>query len=196
MCRYWLAPVTIILALTSGKTARAEDQAAMAVVDKAIKAMGGEANLMKVKAATWNGKGKFYGLGGGEGLDYTGNWAFHGPRLFRMVVELDLTGQKVKQTIVVNGDKGWIKNGDMVGDMDKDVLAEHQDQAYANWTVYVNPLALKDKTVDLSLVGDVEIYKRITVGIRVVSKGHRDINLYFDKKTGLLVKGEWRVKDT
>ena len=33
------------------------------------------------------------------------------------------------------------------------------------------------------------------MGVKVSSKGHRDVDLYFDKETGLLVKTEGRVKD-
>jgi hypothetical protein len=33
------------------------------------------------------------------------------------------------------------------------------------------------------------------VGVKVSSKGHRDVDLYFSKKTGLLVKWETIVKE-
>jgi hypothetical protein len=33
------------------------------------------------------------------------------------------------------------------------------------------------------------------VGVRVSSKGHKDINLFFDKNSGLLVKVEYRTFD-
>jgi hypothetical protein len=33
------------------------------------------------------------------------------------------------------------------------------------------------------------------VGVRVQSNGHRDIDLYFDKESGLLVKTESRILD-
>jgi hypothetical protein len=194
MSRFWFAPIAISVALIGVNAGRADDQAAArAVVDKAIMAMGGEANLAKIKAATFKGKGKFYGLGG-EGLDYTGDWAFQGIKQMRVLVDLDFMGQKVSQTVVLNSDKGWIKTGAMAAEMDKDVLAEQQEQSHANWVAYVNPAALKHH--ELSLVGEAQIDSRPAVGVRAVSKGHRDLNLYFDKETGLLLKGEWRVKDT
>jgi hypothetical protein len=183
----------VILGITG--SSRADDPAeARAVLDKAIKALGGEAKLGKIKAATWKGKGKFYGLGG-EGIDYTGDWSFQGTRQFRVVLEIVVNGQNIKQTIVLNGDKGWIKINDTVMDMDKEMLTEQQEQLHANWAAYVMPLALADKSFNLSLIGKMEIDKRPAIGIRAASKGHRDLNLYYDQETGLLVKGEWRVKD-
>ena len=38
------------------------------------------------------------------------------------------------------------------------------------------------------------VEKRAALGVKVSSKGHRDVDLYFDKETGLLVKTETRVK--
>src|SRR5262249_42136951 len=164
------------------------------IVDKAIKALGGEAKLTKAKAITWKGKGKFYGLGE-QGIDYTGEWAVQGSRQFRVAIDTEIMGQKFRQPSVGNGDKGWIKNNDQVIEMDKDMLAEHQEQMFSNWVGFANPVALKDKAFELSSVGETKINERPAVGIRAVSKGHRDINLYFDKETGLMLKGEWRVKD-
>jgi hypothetical protein len=46
----------------------------------------------------------------------------------------------------------------------------------------------KDKSRELSLVGEDKVDGRPVVGIRVASKGHKDISLFFDKETGLLSK--------
>ena len=54
---------------------------------------------------------------------------------------------------------------------------------------------LKDKGFTLAALGDVKVGKRDAVGLRVSHKGHRDINLFFDKKTHLLLKSERRAKD-
>jgi hypothetical protein len=201
MSKHLYAPIVVgLLVAWSGDhattaVARADDQAdAKAIIDKAIKAMGDEAKLTKYQGATWKGKGKFYGLGG-EGLDYTGDWAFQGASKYRVVIDLDVMGQKVQQTIVVNGDKGWVKLNNDTKEMDKEMLAEQQEQMFANWHAFSMPAALKGKQFELSTLGETEIDKRKAVGVRAASKGHRDLNLYFDKETGLPIKDEWRVKD-
>ena len=56
-------------------------------------------------------------------------------------------------------------------------------------------MPLKGKAFRLAPLGEVNIDKRPARGVWVSSKGHRDVNLYFDKETGLLVKTETRVKD-
>ena len=44
-------------------------------------------------------------------------------------------------------------------------------------------------------LGEVKVDGQPALGIRVSSKGHRDVNLYFDKAKGLLVKVETRDVD-
>ena len=53
---------------------------------------------------------------------------------------------------------------------------------------------LKDKKYKLSPLGEVKVEGRDAVGVQVSCKGHKDVNLYFDKETNLLAKGEWNVK--
>ena len=75
------------------------DDGARAVVNKAIKAAGGEKALTKHQAATWTEKGTYYGMG--DGLPFTGKYAMQLPDKFRMEVEGVFT-------LVINGKKGWI----------------------------------------------------------------------------------------
>jgi hypothetical protein len=192
---HWCLPVAISLVLIGINSSPADDQAnARAIVDKYLTALGGQEKLAKIKAVTLKGKGKFFGLGG-DGIDYIGEWAFQGMNQFRLILEIEIMGQKINQTIVVNGDKGWVKINTMLKEMDKETLAEQKEQLYANVVVYAMPQMLKDKSIELSTLGEIEIDKKPAVGVRVSSKGHRDLNLYFDRDSGLMVKGEWRVKD-
>jgi outer membrane lipoprotein-sorting protein len=195
MRRNWKALVAVGVVLGVAAPGRADDQTqARAVVAKAIKAMGGEANLKQFKGASWKGKGKFYALGG-QGLDYTAEWAFQGPKKYRVAIDAEIGGQKVQQILVINGDKGWVKINDLLMDMNKETLEEQQEQVFINWVTFVMPAALLDKSFELSLLGEMEVDKRPAVGVRAVRKGHRALNLYFDKETGLLVRAEYRVKD-
>jgi hypothetical protein len=51
---------------------------------------------------------------------------------------------------------------------------------------------LNDKNMTLTPLGDAKVKGKDAVGVRVASKGHRDVNVYFDKKTGYLLKTEGR----
>ena len=63
------------LALALTGTLRAEEP--KEIIDKAIKAAGGEEKLAKFKAHTWAAKGTYYGAG--DGMPYTAEYAVQAP---------------------------------------------------------------------------------------------------------------------
>lgn len=177
-----LPPFLLCLVLLS-QTCVADDQAdARALVEKAIAAIGGEAKLAKFTAETWKSKGTYYGMG--DGVPYTGNYSLHWPGKFRMEIE----GVFV---IVLNNDKGWVKAGDMVTELNADQFKHQQEEHYGGWVASLLPL--KEKEFKLSTTGESKIDNRDCLGVRVSREMHRDVNLYFDKQTGLLAKCEHNV---
>lgn len=182
----------VALALTAA-AARADDKAdTRAVIDKAIQARGGEEKLAKVKAVHFKGKGKFYGMG--DGIDYTGDWTIQPPDKVRFQFDFEVNGMRVAFVIVFDGKKGWMKINENTMDMDEDAVTEIKEDVYAGRVESLVPL-IKDKGFELSPLGEVKIGDHQAVGVRIAHKGHRDINLYFDKKTGLPVKSERMIKD-
>jgi hypothetical protein len=183
------------LALAAPVVARADDQADLRkVIDKAIKAAGGEENLTKYKGETFKMKGKFYGMG--EGVPYTAEFAVQLPDKSRVQVDGDLNGQKVNFFVRVNdGKKVWMKriNQETAEVTDKDELAEVKEDAYTERVSSLVPL--KEKGYELAALGEVKLDDKPAIGIRISHKGHRDVNLFFDKDSGLLVKREATVKD-
>jgi hypothetical protein len=172
-------------------TARADDQADLKkVIDKAIQAVGGEAKLAKFNALTFKGKGKFYGMG--EGIDYTGEWSVQQPDKLRFQFD---SGGNFTLVRVVNGDKIWMKiaGQEAMAVDDKDEIAEAKEAAYAGWVATLLPL--KDKGFTFAALGEVKVDDKPAVGVRVSHQGHRDVNLFFDKNKGWLVKTETVVKD-
>ncbi len=169
----------------SGGVARADDQAdCRAIIDKAIKAAGGEEKLSKHNAQTWNEKGTYYGMG--AGVPYTGKYAVQWPGQFRMEIEGVFT-------IVLDGDKGWIMSAGGTMELTKEQLQEQKEEQYHGWVTTLLPL--KDKAFELKPLGESKVGDRPASGVRVSRKDHRDVNLYFDKDNGLLLKRESRVKD-
>lgn len=172
--------------------ARADDAAdARAVVEKAVKAHGGQENLDKFPAHSLQFKGNFHGMG--QAIPMTGVVAVQGLEKQKLDVEVEAGGQKFRVVTVLDGDKGWTRMGDETNAMDKDQVAEAKEQAYAGWVATLAPL--KDKKFTLATIGETKIDQRPAVGVKVSCKGHRDVDLYFDKETMLLVKTETRVKD-
>jgi hypothetical protein len=167
----------------SGLAWSGEEADAKAIVAKAIKAMGGEANLAKHKAATWTEKGTYYGMG--NGLPFTGKYAMRAPDHFRMEIE----GVFI---IVLAGDKGWIHSGGETKAMTDEQLAVQKNDHRAGFITSVLPL--KDKAFTLTTLPEIKVDERPAVGINVTRKDYPEVKLYFDAKTHLLVKSEWRTK--
>jgi hypothetical protein len=105
-----------------------------------------------------------------------------------------LGGKKVNQTQALDGETGWMQFDGVNQDMPKEAVAEMREQKYAE---NLDRLGfLKDKGIDLTALGESKVDARAAVGILIKSKGHRDVKLWFDKESGLLVKREHRVLDT
>jgi len=184
-----------VLALAASGAARAEQKDdCKVVIDKAIKATGGEESLAKIKAFTFTMKGKFYGMG--DGIDYTGEVAVQVPDKSRIKIDGEIDGKKVTFFVqVANGNKVWRKVGDTTEEItDKDKIAEVQEERYADRLNSLLPL-VQDKAFKLEPLGEVKVDGKLAVGVRVSHPGHRDVNLFFDKSSGLLVKTERTVKD-
>jgi hypothetical protein len=189
----WQISLVLGLTLTLGNAVVRADEAAdmKALIAKAIKAMGGEKNLAKYRAATLKFKGKIYFSD--TGLPATFEMSVQHPGQQKLTINLENCGQTFTFIQVLNKDKGWEKQGDAEAKaMGKDQLAEEKEQMYARSLTMLLPL--RDKGLKLSSVGEVKIDDKDAVGIRVSSKGHRDVNLYFDKKTNLLLKSETVAK--
>lgn len=172
----------VALVLAGGVAADAQSDA-RAIIDKAIQAQGGEAKLAKFKAQTWKEKGTYYGQG--NGLPYTGSYALQWPNQFRMEIEGVFT-------IVVNGDKGWVKQQNDTKEMSKEQLAAQKEELHGGWVSHLLPL--KDKAYTLAPLGETKVNDKAAVGVKVAHKGHADVELYFDKATGLLAKSVYPVK--
>ena len=183
----------VVLGMAAASAARADDQAALrAVIGQAVKATGGEDKLSQMKALTFKSKGKFYGMG--DGTDYAGEWAIQPPNKIRFQIDFEANAMKFTFLFVFDGKKGWMKINDDTMELDEDAVAEAKEDLHAGRVETLVPL-LKDKGFELSPLGESKVLDHAAVGVRVTHKGHRDINLFFDKKTGLLLKNERMIKD-
>lgn len=184
----WALGLGLILSAQSAVVARDEP---LALIDKAIKAHGGADKLFKYKASRAKSKGTLEI--GGMSLSYTQEIQSQQPNQFREDMELEVGGQQIKVVTAFDGEKGWIEaNGQLIDATDK-MLEELRE---AGNMVRLGRLSnLKDKSVQLSPLGESAVDGKKVVGIKVSSAGFRDMNLFFDKETGLHVKTERRVTD-
>src|SRR5437660_339170 len=92
-------------ALLGGLAGAGEDKDPKAVLEKAVKALGGEENLAKMKAATWKVKGKVNF--GGNSNDFTAESTAQGIDHFRSKFSGEFMGNKVEVVTATAGDKAW-----------------------------------------------------------------------------------------
>jgi hypothetical protein len=177
------------LLLAAGSAARADE--VQDIIARAIKAHGGADKLAKQSTLQTKSKGTIEIMG--QSLPFSEESTIQQPGQLKSVVQLQVNGQNITITTVFDKDKGWVNVAGKTMDLDENAVKAVKDQlAMMN---VAKLTALKDKKDALSLVGDDKVDGRDVVGIRVAPKGQKAINLYFDKKTGLIAKVSWRSTD-
>ena len=102
-------------------------------------------------------------------------------------------GMQFDVTTVYNGKEGWLSVAGQTMPLEGAILEAIKD---AVDTIGVTRLAfMGGKDYDLTSLGESKVNERPCVGVKIARKGHKDINLFFDKETNLLSKFEHRVKD-
>jgi hypothetical protein len=192
MCKFLRSGLILVLCLAWAGQLQA-DEAAIAAVNRAVKAMGGEDKLGKVKVFQLQGKGTIDFMGVELMIKVKG--LFSDPDRFRQDISLDVMGQPVSVIQVFDGQKGWLKLADNTLPLEDVLLSEIKEEVHSYRVNTLLPL-VKDKGFTLKSLGESKVKDRPAVGIRAALKGFRDIELYFDKETGLTVKTSRMVMDT
>lgn len=185
MKRFPHAAFAIVFVATTASLARGDDKDPTAVLDKAIKAAGGEEKLKKVDAITW--KSKVAITFNGNTNDITSHATIQGLDHYRSEIEGEFGGNPFKGVTVINGDKGWRRFGDNKMDLEGDALANEKRQVY----LQVIPsllVPLKGKGFKLEAASEEKVGDKPAAGIKVTGPEGKEFTLYFDKETGLPVR--------
>jgi hypothetical protein len=168
------------VALTgSACVAWANDRAARAIVERAVREQGGADALARAVTVSRKGKGQFFL---DQPVPFTTTETLSLPGRLR----LNLNVGKAILGRVLNGDKGWEQVSGTVTPMGRNRLGEVQEEAYVWWIMTLVPL-LKGG-FDLTQLPPDKIDNRPAVGVKVVARVRPDCALYFDQQTGQLVK--------
>jgi hypothetical protein len=166
-------------------SARGDDAKATDVLDKAIKAIGGQEKLDKIKGITWKAKGTL-SINGSDS-PFTIAATARGVDHIRSEFNAKFGDNEVKGLTVINGDKGWRKFGDMSGPLDKTQLANEKRNLYVILAP-VTLVPLKGKDFKLALVGEEKVDGKPAIGLKITGPDGKDFKLFFDKESGLPVK--------
>jgi hypothetical protein len=184
------AVVLIGLFMVSGPLRAADDP--KATIEKAIKAHGGEENLSKYKASQAKGKGTISIMG--MDIDFTFESSVQVPNKVRTDLKLDVMGNKVLVSRGYDGKTAWSSEAGMLRELEGDQLADVKDEVFGNYIESLVPL-LKDAQFKLESAGETKVEDKPAVGVKVSAKGHKDVTLFFDKESGMIVMVKSKSKD-
>jgi len=187
-----LASAVLLLAVPCLVHAQSDPRA---VIDKAIKAIGGKEKLAKMKGILTKSKGT---LEQPMTLTFTQEMVAQAPK-FKETVQLQVMGTDVTIVSVFDGKDSWIKvkaaGNEMDVPLDDKLKEELREASYAMKLARLL-LVEDDKSLELSTLGETTVNNKPAIGVKIASKGHKDLNFYFDKESGLLSKVERRAFDT
>ncbi|HLJ12156.1 MAG TPA: hypothetical protein VKU82_13265, partial [Planctomycetaceae bacterium] len=154
MKRSFCAMLAVAVAIGLSLPTRADDKDSKAVLDKAIKALGGEAKLTKPQGFSWKIKG-IISFGGNDN-EFTSATTIQGIDRVHSQFEGEFNGNKFIGVTVLNGDKGWRNFGGMKMELDADALANEKRMIYLQ-VVPVTLVPLKGKGFKVETAGEEKV---------------------------------------
>jgi outer membrane lipoprotein-sorting protein len=172
--------------LAAAGPARADEAEARAVVERAV-AAGGGGKLAGLRAGVWKTNGTVQGR--------TSKADFHGelPGRFRIDSTRPVDGKPTRFSRIVDGDKGWVVEGEAVRPMTAAEIQGVRASFYHKQAV-TTLVPLLDKGCKLELVGPDEVNGRPATVVRASREGFPDVVIAFDRETGLPARSS--VTDT
>jgi predicted MarR family transcription regulator len=177
-------PLAVCLAAALAGSAPAQDEV-RALVEKAVRAHGGEKNLAKLAAMRLKCRGTAYI--DGQALRFTAESLTRLPDRDKRIVEVTAGGGTDTWVFVSAGKKSWKTYQGDQQPVTRDDLAGNDAALQLARLRSLLPL-LHDRSLKLSHLGEITVEGRPAVGVKVTAAGHKDVDLYFDKASGLLVK--------
>jgi len=184
MKRILIALCATILVTAPARPSRADDKDLQAVLDKAIKALGGEEKLKKAEITTTKTKAtiKF----GENENEMTIQSTTQGLDRHKAEIEGKFGDNEFKGIVVVNGNKGWRVFGEKM-DMDEDAVSNEKRRIYIS-EVPTRILPLKEKGFKAELAGEEKVGNKPAAVIKATGPDGKDFKLFLDKESGLPVK--------
>ncbi len=160
---------------------QSEDDEATKILKTAIAAHGGRDKLAQAD--------KTYGKTRVGPKATVSSWTELPNNQKKIIHQVTINGEKEILYSVRTGDKGWIKiQSEEIRPMTQAEILFEKESLYRADVWHLYPVLEKKNTFQATYRGDVETGKRLTQQVTVSSKGQMDIDLFFEKKTGLLVE--------
>jgi hypothetical protein len=184
--RCWVLGLALALVVAGSAAA---DEKAEAVVKKAIEAHGGADALNKYKAGKFKLKGEVSVMG--MDFEFTGTVSYMTPDRYKLEVNAEIMGMKLVINQVVKGDS--VKSSGTIGGMQIPMNSDAEKQelkmaAVLQEAEQLTPLLDATKFTIKSGDDDTVNGKKAAVLIVTPKAVDKELKLYFDKESGLVVK--------
>jgi hypothetical protein len=189
--RHWLGVGLLIVIAAPAAAQDPKD-----IIDRSIRAQaGGEGQLAKRKVSISRSRGIMVlpGIPGGGDVETVREVRCVLPERIKYSGEMQLTGNKVPFVITLDGFKGWRKLFGAAEDMTQPEFDAVQDEVHFLWLSTLIPL--KERSYTLSALPEIKVNDRQAVGVKIESRGRDPVQLYFDTRDNLLVKGVYRSRE-
>jgi hypothetical protein len=183
-------PVCLFAVLAGAVSVHAQD--ARAVIEKAILAHGGMERLNRLQADRIKVKGSLYI--NEKAVPFSGEALVQLPTRLKNTFQLTMDNKTILLVQIVNAENAWVTLDGQPQKVEPTALAEMREKLALSRAMRLVPL-LVDRSYELSALGEIKVGDRPAVGVRVAVKGRKDLRLYFDKESGLLVKSEHTLDD-
>ena len=183
--------IAIVLA-APGMAARAQEPRPEEIINKAIRAHGGEEKLTGLSGFTLKERQVYP-----EAATWDNQIVVQLPGRYRWERMTSSGGKSSTSLIVLDGDQGWMKLSDHVTPYPKAFIA-----SFFKYTIpYEGPRSIlrlrarkRNASCQFTTTGEGTVEGRPAVGLRMKLEGGPEATWYFDKETGLLLKTEQRTK--
>lgn len=190
MTRFMLFVGMAVVLGASGPKARAEQPTPEQIIDKALRAHGGEDRLKELSGFCIKDRLVYE-----KGPTWSYEMTASPPQRYRSEMKIGTEG-KTRSLIVIDGDQGWLKmNGDVTP-----YPPTFLDSMRKYTIPYLGPrsiLRLRDRQKNprchFSTVGECTIDNHPAVGLLMKLEGGSQQTWYFDKESGLLLRQEVRT---
>jgi hypothetical protein len=156
-------------------------------VERAIQATAGSpGGMARARQVTMTASGTWHNINTGMVSAATKEDTYRLPGFFRMSVELKSPGQpSLLVSLGLQEDQGWQSQGGIVQDMDRITLNTARNELHAYW---VASLPLGNARLSWEKAPDATVDGKPTDVVTVKDPRRPDVQLFFDKQTGLLAK--------
>ncbi len=190
MRKVLLAACAAVLSLGASAPAPPDDEA-QAVIERAVKAHGGFERLSRLRADRVTTQGVL--IVKDQETPFTTETTVQLPNQFRNVIRLQ-NEHKTVFVNIVNGDKMYFTLDGQPEKVSDTLADELRETMQLNQAVRLVPL-LTDRSYTLEALGEVKVDDLPALGVKATAKGRRELRLFFDKGTGLLIKTEHTIDD-